>query len=181
MCLYCYNSWSKRQQKLSCADGMWTHSLHHQLASQVKFNRISVKWLRGRFTYKVTAPCGMGPILRVSRALRDVKVCVCGRLAWGAGWTGAVGTTAEQMLGINQSHWHGPSHQVTSCSVPISYKLIKTYGRKTEAITADAKVKCIQGLERYVRSEKSIRNYYQISLLFKSGAVRSIFILNNFI
>lgn len=82
--------------------------------------------------------------------------CV-GGLAWGTDWTGSVGTTAEQMLGINQSHRHGASHQVTSRGVPISYELIKTYGRKTEAITADAKVKCIQCLERHVRSEKSIR------------------------
>lgn len=86
---------------------------------------------------------GLGPILRVNRALQDVRVCACGVLAWGVGWTGSAGTTAEQMLGINQSHWHGASHQVTSRGVPISYELIKTYERKTEAITADAKVKCI--------------------------------------
>lgn len=47
---------------------------------------------------------GTGPILRVSGALQDVKACVCGGLAWRAGWTGSVGTTAEQMLEINQSH-----------------------------------------------------------------------------
>lgn len=79
---------------------------------------------------------------------------VWGLWAWrfqsnSVGWTGSAGTEAKQMLGINQSHWHGASHQVTSRSVPISYQLIKMYGRQTEAIRADAKVKSIQCLESY--------------------------------
>lgn len=96
------------------------------------------------FAYIVTAPWWTGTyILRLNSTLQDVGVCASRVLAWGVGWTGSAGTAAEQMLGINQSSWHGSSHQVTSCGVPISCELIKTYERKTEAIAADAKVKCI--------------------------------------
>lgn len=91
---------------------------------------------------------GIRPILRVSRALQDVRVSECGEPEWGAGRSGSVGTTVDQMLEINQSHWHGVSHQVTSCSVPNSFKLIKMYDRKTEAIATVAKVKCIWCLEK---------------------------------
>lgn len=96
------------------------------------------------FAYIVTTPWWTGNYnLRLNSTLQDVGVCASRVMAWGVGWTGSAGVAAEQMLGINQSSWRGSSHQVTSRGVPISCELIKTYERKTEAIAADAKVKCI--------------------------------------
>lgn len=110
---------------------------HCIINSHLRRNSIGYLWNdsgRGGISHiKLLHLGGMGPILRVSRALQVVRVWECGGLAWGAGWTGSVGTAAEQMLGINQSHRHGASHQVTSRSVPISYELIKTYGRKNRS------------------------------------------------
>lgn len=140
-CSCFYNSQSKRQQKLLWMACKISHCI---INSHLRRNSIRYPWndWGGHVLHIMLLSIGgMSPILSVSRALQDVRVS--GELKRDAGWTGSVGTTADQMLGINQSHWHGASHQVTSRGVPISFRLIKMYGRKTEAIAADAKVKCI--------------------------------------
>lgn len=140
-CSCCYNSKSKHQQNLLWMACKISHCI---INSHLRRNSIRYPWNDcGGHVLNIIllSTGGMSPILSVSRALQDVRVI--GEPKRGAGWTGSVGTTADQMLGINQSHWHGASHQVTSRGVPISFRLIKTYGKKTEAITVDAKVKCI--------------------------------------
>lgn len=47
-------------QNVSRNRHMRNDSLHYQLASRAKFNRLSVKWPGGYFAYKVTAPWWAG-------------------------------------------------------------------------------------------------------------------------
>lgn len=181
-CSYCYNSWSKRQQKLPYADDMWNHSLHHQHASLAKFNRISVKWLGEYFTYKVTAPWWDGSY---SEGKQSSPRCE-GPSVWRAGVGSGVDWVSWHNRRANAGNksvsltWCLSSSDILQCPHQLQTNKDVWEDNRSDHSRCQGEMHLVSGLERYIRSEKSIRNDYRCHCFLNLGLIqfRSIFIRN---
>lgn len=122
------------------ADGVQNRSVLQQLMSATKHKRITN-------VVRIELQCFgvLGLILGANGSLREVR--------------------SKGALGRTRSMWWGRwVNVVNKCDIPWHFHQFgnKTCVRKTEATTADAKVKPIWCQEEHVGAEKSIREYFEI-------------------